>query len=129
MYATPPEAPSSRRRLEIACSRLLSPTATSFQPASQQVVLGDDLPGPRHEQQQDVELPIGNRHRFAGSGQATSSRIELERFEDEARAGRHGQIVSGTGGLSLLNRRIRQPLAGPSEQHLHVVEVRPIRSD
>ena len=59
-------------------------------PGLEQVVLGDDLPGARHEQQQDIELPVGHRDRFPGGGQTTPGGIELERFEDEPRAGRHG---------------------------------------
>ena len=59
-------------------------------PGLQQIVLGDDLAGTGDEQEKDVELPIGDRDRFPGDGQATSSRIELEGLEDEARAGRHG---------------------------------------
>ena len=73
---------------------LLSPTATSFQPACEQVVLGDDLAGAGDEQKQDVELPVGYRDRFSGGGQATPRRIELEAVEDEACAGRHAGIVS-----------------------------------
>lgn len=60
----------------------------------QQVVLGDDLAGTSNEQEKNVELPLGNRHGFSGGGQAASSRIKLEGFEDEARAGQHGRIVS-----------------------------------
>ena len=59
-------------------------------PGLQQVVLGDDLPGSRHEQKQDIELPLGNRDRFPGGGQTTPGRIELEGLENEARTGRHG---------------------------------------
>ena len=59
-------------------------------PGLQQIVLGDDLARAGHEQEQDIELPLGNRDRFPGGGQTTSSRIELEGFEDEACAGRHG---------------------------------------
>jgi hypothetical protein len=35
-------------------------------------------------------LPFRNHDRFPECGQTTSSRIKLEGFEDEARAGRHG---------------------------------------
>lgn len=39
-------------------------------------------------------MPIGDRERFAARCQAASSRVELERFEHEERAGRHLRIVS-----------------------------------
>ena len=62
----------------------------------EQIVLGDDLPGPRHEQQQHIQLPIGNRDRFSRGAQAASNGIELERFEDESRACPHGRIVTSS---------------------------------
>ena len=60
----------------------------------EQVVLGNDLAGAGHEQEKDVELPFRNRDRFPRGSQTTSSRIKLEWFEGEARAGGHGGIVS-----------------------------------
>ena len=54
-----------------------------------QVVLRDNLARTFHQHQQDVELPVGDRDRLAGGGQAASCGKELERLEDEARRGRH----------------------------------------
>ena len=48
-----------------------------------QIVLGDDLSGLRHQPQQHVELALGDRDRFAGLRQAPPRRIERERLEDE----------------------------------------------
>ena len=64
-------------------------------PGLQQVVLGDDLASTGHEQEKDIELPLGNRDRFPGGGQTTSSRIELEGFENEARTSRHAVNCTG----------------------------------
>src|SRR5438046_268848 len=52
----------------------------------QQIVLRDDLAGAGDQQEQDVELPLRDRDRFPGRDETASSRIELEGFEDEARA-------------------------------------------
>ena len=60
----------------------------------QQIVLRDNLAGPRHQQQEDVELPVRHRDRFAGGSQPPARRIELETVEDEAHARRHDGIVA-----------------------------------
>ena len=62
-------APSSRRRPEIACSRLLSLTATSAPRGLDQRVLGDDLARARHEQEQYIELPRAKRNRLVLDGE------------------------------------------------------------
>ncbi len=58
-----------------------------------EVVLRHDLAGPRHEEQQHVELPIGDLDRFAAAHQAWTGGVELERREEESCAGGHRRIV------------------------------------
>ena len=98
--------PSSRDRLDVgdalrvsgkkpaqAGDRLFEavvPHRHVIPPGLQQIVFGDDMTGAGHEQEKDVQLAFGNRDRFPGDGQTTSSRIELEGFEGEACAGWHG---------------------------------------
>jgi hypothetical protein len=58
-------------------------------PGLDQIVFGDDLASAYHEHAQNIELPVGNRDRLPGRGQAPSSRIKLEGLESETRTSRH----------------------------------------
>ena len=84
MVAQDPAQARDRLFEAVVAHRNVSP------PGLQQVVLGDDLPGSRHEQKEHIELALGDRDRFPGNGQTTSGSIELEGLENEPRAGRHG---------------------------------------
>ena len=79
---------------EIACSRLLSVTATSLQPASTSSSFVTSWPAWLHQAIENVEVPVGDRDRLPVPRQAARKRIELEAVEGEARKRRHAAHCS-----------------------------------
>lgn len=92
-------------------------------PGLEQIVLGDDLAGSHHEEAQHIELPVGDRDRLPGSGQATLIGVELEGFEDIARTSWHGAIVSTSSAFRTFQRFVQDAeLAGAYPQTQGLLE-------
>ena len=70
--------PSARRNAEIACSRLLSPTAVSPQPAVTSASFETTLVRVRGQVQEHAHVAVAQRDRFTVSPQLAGAAVELE---------------------------------------------------